>query len=266
MAFGRGNGAGDAGLTPGLIPGERGRGLGLGEAGGQHPGILERHVGALGQERQRRMRGVADQCETRAMPAGGDLVTEEAPEMDLADPRQQVGDVRAETGEGGAQIFRIVPVRPAFGGPVVTLLDRDDVAEPAAAQRIGHKVAARPEVDPRCRIRPAGFGHQRAPGDLTGEMRRGGAVQQRPRGGMEPVGRHGQTRAAGAKAAGLGPDLGGRAQPDLDPGGLGPLRQNLDQIGAVKEQVVLIGGMAGQVQPGHPAPGEARRPVRPPRP
>ena len=60
----------------------------------QHPCVLERQVGTLRQERQGRMRGVADDHAAVIVPARGNGVAEEAPKVnlfDFADPSLMAG-------------------------------------------------------------------------------------------------------------------------------------------------------------------------------
>ncbi len=128
------------------------------------------------------------------VPVRGHRVAEQAPEVDILDLVQPAADAGREALEGEAQVHRIVAQGPAFLGPAAAFLDRDDVAQGAAAQGIADEMAARPHVD-LGHGRGAGVaGDHGAPGDLTGEERRGRAVQRGADAGMQAIGADQQRR------------------------------------------------------------------------
>lgn len=96
-----------------LIAFQRRRAVGIGvKAGGQHPGILDRHDGALRKKGQRRMR-IADQHPAPVLPMRSDGVKRNRPHADAVHLRQPARNRAAEAGEGGAQIGRVARRGPS---------------------------------------------------------------------------------------------------------------------------------------------------------
>ncbi len=208
----------------------------------QPPGILDRHAGALREEGQGRMRGVADQHRLAVLPARGDRLAEEPPVAAALDRREPAGHRPAEAGEGRPQRRRVALLRPVGSGPVRRLEHRHDVSQ-ALAQRIADEVASRPHEDLRYRRRVRRGGDQRPPCGLPGEERRVGVAEPPALDRMQPVGADHQRR--------LGPAGDRLAEPQLDP--LGPRRglEQRHQPGAVDAAERLVGAVAAEVQPGH---------------
>ena len=177
IGVGGGDNLGGAQVAAGLIGGQTCRYIGpIGKRVGQNPGIFKRHIGALGHERKRRMRGIPQQCRVVIMPTRCHRMAIQPPDLHAVDTGQQRLDLGRELAERGAQIGGIIGVGPAFGGPFIALLYGDDVHQPPVAQGIAHKVAARPHVDGWHRI-AFGLGrHARPPGDLPREKRLGSPV------------------------------------------------------------------------------------------
>ncbi len=226
-----------------LEGGERGGQVGrMLQRAAQHPGILERHVRPLREERQRGMRRIAEDRGTGAIvPAWRHAVAEEPPYMHRLRPRQQRAHLGREVVEGFAQRLGVVAVAPALGHPGVAFLRGDHVHHPPGTQRIGHKMPPRPHPDPRHRRRRLeGFErHQRAPGHLTGEEGLPGAVEPRAQPGTDALGPDHQI-GLGQRPLGK---VERRGKADLHPRRLGGLGEQRDQIGAVEEEPGMRVGM-----------------------
>ena len=178
-----------------------------------------------------------------AVPVFRDRVAEEPPEIWPLDPVEPAAQFRHEILERDAQGQRIVGQVPAFLDPFAPFFHRDDVAQAAAAQRIGHQMPPRPHEDPR-HGGDARLGRdRRAPGDLAGEEGRDLPVQGLTHLRMQPVGADQDIRLH------LGPvghvklrraltqrHVGDLLQkPDFGPRRARRLGQDGDQVGAVDE-------------------------------
>ena len=174
---------------------------------------------------------------------------EQAPQPAVAHLIQPAGDRPAEARKGRAQLGRVVGQRPAFGGPSLAFLDRDDVAKPVrqriadevpplAHEQLGDRGGARFQRD------------QRAPCDLAGEERRLGPVQRRADARMQPV--RADQQGGGGQVGDLVAKLDPNAQIARGAG------ERLDQAGAVDHAEGGGRTVAGIVDPADQRAGPAR--------
>jgi hypothetical protein len=191
-------------------------------------------------------------------------MAEQSPEVHHFDAVEPAANPRAEVAEGPAQRVGIVAERPTFRGPRASLLDRDDVAQGAAAQRIADQMPAGTHLHLCHRPCVGASGDRGAPGDLSGEGGRAGTGQGRADQRVQPVGADQHLRlrhlAAGRHQqrprAGQVDPFDPLPQPDLDAGRARAGGQKVDQVGPMDKAEAA----PGQVEPqnARPAPPVAQ--------
>ncbi len=221
-----------------------------GQAMRQHHAVFDGHHGALRQEGQRGVAGIAQQRGAAFAPRGHGLATQQGPLVGLVNRANDALHVLMPTLEVLQAVLDSAPAVPGLVRPVAALDHADEVDQFAAAHRVGDDVRAR--ADPiGAHGRGQVFGqvcrrHQTTPGHAAGEPGRAGAKQLRATGGMDAVGADQRIEARRRHALDVQPHAGIALMQPPEPGaqvnriGLERahrLHQHAVQVGAVQHQI-----------------------------
>jgi hypothetical protein len=255
-----------------LVVGGQGRGQVSGgpERGDERRRVLDGLSGALGEEGQHRVRGVAEEGNPSVDVLRQRWAIEDRPATDPGDRVEQDADFVVPSGELGAEVRR-----RALGGPRLDGLagrgggECDDVHRVSCGDRVMHQMPSGTEPEALCRhqvlLREIARGDKGPPGAqprVAGRDCADDLVSDRR---VDAVGGDDQVAAyLRAVGEGEGCSVRGLVEPDaaaaeVDGGGVDCGEQGVEEVGAVDEP----GGLAVEALAAGHVPGEEHLPVCP---
>ena len=113
------------------------------QAAREHAGVLDRHVGALAEERQHGVTGVAQKTDPAHRPLRQGIAEEQTPFVELIDAVDDVDQITMPAWKIQQTFFVRARLHPGFQTPVIALDFTDHVEKPATVHRIAGHVAVR---------------------------------------------------------------------------------------------------------------------------